>query len=124
MDKSASSLQAMNNFCTNFAFSVSLRARLLSLSKHTSEAILPSVSKQIFIHISTIKHCRIASKILVRSSLVFFRNDKSLTLHKKIALSYAHISILQFIYFENVMKILTFFALSMRKCASWKEISL
>lgn len=46
------------------------------------------------------------------------------TLLKKIAFVCACISILQFIYFENVMKILTFFALSTRKCASWKEISL
>jgi hypothetical protein len=47
-----------------------------------------------------------------------------IALHKKIALMYAFLSLLQLIYFENVMKILTFFALSMRKCASWKEISL
>jgi hypothetical protein len=46
------------------------------------------------------------------------------TLHKKIALMRAYISVLQLIYFENVMKILTFFALSSKKCASWKEISL
>jgi len=47
-----------------------------------------------------------------------------ITLHKKMALIGTRISILQLIYFEIVMKILTFFALSMRKCASWKEISL
>lgn len=47
-----------------------------------------------------------------------------IALHKKIALMCAYLSVLQLIYFENVMKILTFFALSTTKCASWKEISL
>jgi hypothetical protein len=41
-----------------------------------SEAILRRLSKLTFIGISAVTLCRIASKILGRSSLVFFRNDK------------------------------------------------